>query len=105
MGGDQMIGKRWIVAVAGAFLLVASLAPRAYCGGLNGRNDICPVLLINIDGVHVVDYLSCKSGGYCPNLFGAGDQGGQLLGHLGLEVVGFLSWPDVNSDRRNAAHD
>jgi hypothetical protein len=60
-------------------LLVASLAPRAYCGGLNGRNDIRHVLLISIDGMHVLDYLNCKSGGYCPNLSALGTRGVNYL--------------------------
>jgi hypothetical protein len=79
MGGDQMIGKRWIGAVAGAFLLLASLAPRAHCGGLNGRNHIRHVLLISIDGMHVLDYLNCKAGGYCTNLATLGTTGVNYL--------------------------
>jgi hypothetical protein len=81
MGGDQMIGKRRIGAVAGAFLLVASLAPRAYCGGFIGRNGIRHVLLISIDGMHALDYLNCKAGGspYCPNLTALGTTGVNYL--------------------------
>jgi hypothetical protein len=74
MGGDQMIGKRWIGAVAGAFLLVASLAPRAYCG-FNGRSGIRHVLLLSIDGFHAVDYLNCVKAGTCPTLAALGKTG------------------------------
>jgi hypothetical protein len=74
MGGDQMIGKRWIGAVAGAFLLVASPAPRAY-SGINNRNGIRHVLLLSIDGFHAVDYLNCVKAGTCPTLAALGKTG------------------------------
>jgi hypothetical protein len=99
-----MIGKRLTGAVAGALLLVASLAPRAYSGVI-GSNGIRHVLLISIDGMHVLDYLNCKTGSYCPNLTALGTTGVQLSGHFGLEALGFLSRPDVDNDGRNAAHD
>ena len=73
-----MIGKRRIGALAGAFLLVASLAPRAYCGVPN-KNGIRHVLLISIDGMHVLDYLNCKVGGYCPTLTALGKTGVNYL--------------------------
>ena len=63
-----MIGKRRIGALAGAFLLAASLAPRAYCG-ITNKNGIRHVLLISIDGFHVLDFLNCVAGSsYCPHL-------------------------------------
>src|SRR5216683_3181179 len=74
MGGDQMIGKRRIGALAGAFLLAASLAPRAYCG-ITNKNGIRHVLLISIDGFHALDYLNCVAGGYCQNLQALGTMG------------------------------
>jgi hypothetical protein len=73
-----MTGKRWIGAVAGAFLLAASLAPRAYCG-ITNKNGIRHVLLISIDGFHALDYLNCVAGFYCPNL--------QKLGTTGVNYL------------------
>src|SRR5260370_41436095 len=74
MGGDQMIGKRRIGALAGVFLLAASLAPRTYCG-ITNKNGIRHVLLISIDGIHALDYLNCVAGGYCQNLQALGTTG------------------------------
>ena len=73
-----MIGKRRIGALAGAFLLAASLAPRAYCG-ITNKNGIRHVLLISIDGFHALDYLNCVAGGYCQNLQALGTTGVNYL--------------------------
>jgi predicted AlkP superfamily pyrophosphatase or phosphodiesterase len=75
-----MIGKRRIGAVAGALLLAAaSMAPRAYCGGIPNKNGIRHVLLISIDGMHVLDFPNCKAGSYCPNLKALGTTGVNYL--------------------------
>src|SRR5690242_21784508 len=42
---------------------------------LNERNGVRRVLLISIDGMHALDYLNCRSGGYCPNLTALGRTG------------------------------
>jgi len=42
---------------------------------LNERNGVRRVLLISIDGMHALDYLNCRSGGYCPNLTALGKTG------------------------------
>jgi len=74
-----MFGKRWIGALAGAFLLAASLAPRAHCGGIPNNNGLFHVLLISIDGMHVLDYLNCVAGNYCPHLKDLGTTGVNYL--------------------------
>jgi hypothetical protein len=79
---DMLVNKWKGMAVAGAFLVataaapILSAAPRhgGFPGG--GNHQIRHVLLISVDGMHVVDFLNCSTGisgvgggaPYCPNL-------------------------------------
>jgi hypothetical protein len=81
-----MIRMKSAAALATAFLLTTSLSPVAWgqdhdhFGDRNGHN-IRHVLLISIDGMHVLDYLNCSRGvsganngqPYCPNLAELGE--------------------------------
>jgi hypothetical protein len=72
--------KKYLLSLASAFLLSSTLVPAALAQGrgqqLNDRNEIRHVLLVSVDGMHVVDYLNCSQGAsgvnggqpYCPNL-------------------------------------
>lgn len=57
----------------GAFLLMATSLP-AYA-----FFPIQHVLLISVDGMHAIDYLNCKKGGYCPALTALGTNGVNYL--------------------------
>lgn len=63
-----MLIQRNVAAIAFSLLLFAT--PRAYPEHINDRNGIRHVLLISIDGMHVLEYLNCANGGSCPNLAG-----------------------------------
>jgi hypothetical protein len=81
-----MIRMKSAAALATAFLLTTFLSPVAWgqdhdhFGDRNGHN-IRHVLLISIDGMHVLDYLNCSRGvsganngqPYCPNLAELGE--------------------------------
>jgi len=81
-----MIRIKSAAALATAFLLTTFLSPVAWgqdhdhFGDRNGHN-IRHVLLISIDGMHVLDYLNCSRGvsganngqPYCPNLAELGE--------------------------------
>jgi len=66
------------LSVLACVLVAAWSVPLAHAG-LNNRNGIRQVLLISIDGFHALDYLNCKSGGYCRNLAALGDTGVNYL--------------------------
>ena len=81
-----MIKKRFIPVAASAFLAVAAFAPKISAQGhhhFNERHGIRRVLLVSIDGMHVVDFLNCSQGvsgvnggqPYCPNLAALGETG------------------------------
>ena len=74
-----MLRKRTLGVVAGALLLAVSSAPQAYAKHINDRNHIRHVLLISIDGFHVIDYTNCVKGSYCPNLAALGTKGFNYL--------------------------
>ncbi len=74
-----MINRRAAIGIAGAFVLALTAAPAVFAQGPFGnRNDhtIKHVLLVSVDGMHVLDYLNCSKGigtinggePYCPNL-------------------------------------
>jgi hypothetical protein len=72
------------------FTAAAALAPSAFAQGQghdNSRNGIRRVLLVSIDGMHVVDFTNCAQGistinggePYCPNLAALGTTGVNYL--------------------------
>jgi len=62
-------------AVIGALLLTTLSIQQSFADS----DDIHHVLLISIDGFHVLDYLNCVKGGYCPNLAALGTTGVNYL--------------------------
>ena len=62
-------------AVIGALLLATVSIQQSFADS----DDIHHVLLISIDGIHVLDYLNCVRGGYCPNLAALGTTGVNYL--------------------------
>ena len=70
-----MFNKRNFVAAV-AFAIPALVAQNGgHPARLNTRSGIRSVLLISIDGMHALDYLNCKTGGYCPTLTTLGKTG------------------------------
>jgi type I phosphodiesterase/nucleotide pyrophosphatase len=78
--------KRFALVVAIAFLAVAPPSLKVLAQGhghFNERHGIRRVLLVSIDGMHVVDFLNCSRGvtgvnggePYCPNLAALGETG------------------------------
>ena len=65
--------SNFVAAIAFAIPLLA--AQDGHPEQLNERNGIRRVLLISIDGMHALDYLNCRTGGYCPNLTALGKTG------------------------------
>jgi hypothetical protein len=65
-----------IIRSLSAICLAMAIGQPAYPQGLNpGRNGISRVLLISIDGMHVVDYENCAATNGCPNLAALGTTG------------------------------
>jgi hypothetical protein len=62
-------------AVIGALLLATLSIQQSFADS----DDVHHVLLISIDGFHVLDYLNCVKGGYCPNLAALGTTGVNYL--------------------------
>jgi hypothetical protein len=92
LGGFLMIRKKIVGAVGSVALWAGSLAPVAAAQGANGFDEhggrgIEHVLLVSIDGMHVVDYLNCSKGvsgvnggsPYCPNMAELGETGVNYL--------------------------
>jgi hypothetical protein len=79
----------WRTKVIGAGLLAVSAGVPAHAaaGGGIGSNGIKQVLLISIDGMHVVDFINCAQGvdgvnggvPYCPNLAALAETGVNYL--------------------------
>ena len=65
--------SNFVAAIAFAIPLLAAQDGRPE--QLNDRNGIRRVLLVSIDGMHALDYLNCRNGGYCPNLTALGKTG------------------------------
>jgi hypothetical protein len=63
----------------GAAIGALLLATLSFQQSFADSDDIHHVLLISIDGFHVLDYLNCVKGGYCPNLAGLGTTGVNYL--------------------------
>ena len=74
-----MINRKAAIGIAGAFVLALTAAPAVFAQGRFGDRDdhtIKHVLLVSVDGMHVLDYLNCSKGistinggePYCPNL-------------------------------------
>jgi type I phosphodiesterase/nucleotide pyrophosphatase len=75
-----MISRKAVIASASAAFLAVALVPAVFAQGLGGfkggDKDIRHVLLVSVDGMHVLDYLNCSRGigtinagePYCPNL-------------------------------------
>lgn len=79
-----MITKKSVFVFAAILLLTVTIAPAALAQGLdpsNSQQGIRHVLLVSIDGMHVVDYLNCSRGvsevnggmPYCPHLAELGE--------------------------------
>jgi hypothetical protein len=64
--------RNFVAAIACAIPLLAGQEGHQ---DLNERNGIRRVLLISIDGMHALDYLNCRAGGYCPTLTALGKTG------------------------------
>ena len=71
----RTLPTKWIVRAAAGFILLASLTAYQTYAGPDQKNSwggdgqkIRHVLLISIDGMHAVDFINCKNGGYCPAL-------------------------------------
>jgi Type I phosphodiesterase / nucleotide pyrophosphatase len=62
-----------------ALAIVSSSAPNVFAAPISLPGGISHVLLISVDGMHALDYLSCASGGYCPNLAALGNNGVNYL--------------------------
>src|SRR5580700_7928738 len=62
-------------AVIGALLLATLSIQQSFADS----DDVHHVLLISIDGFHVLDYLNCVKGGYCPHLAALGTTGVNYL--------------------------
>jgi hypothetical protein len=63
----------------GAAIGALLLATLSFQQSFADSDDIHHVLLISIDGFHVLDYLNCVKGGYCPNLAALGTTGVNYL--------------------------
>lgn len=70
------LGRLRVCAPLLALALLSPVLARAQNSGRNQRNHIRRVLLVSIDGMHVVDFVNCSQGvasvnsgrPYCPNL-------------------------------------
>ena len=61
-----MSKESYVTAAVLSLIAVASAPVHAH--GINDRDGIRHVLLISVDGMHVLDYENCVAGGYCPSL-------------------------------------
>lgn len=70
-----MTSRKAVIAFASGILLAAFFVPAVFAQGLKGGGDnkIRHVLLVSVDGMHVLDYINCVRGGYCPNLAALGE--------------------------------
>jgi hypothetical protein len=80
-----MMSRKAAIGFAGAFVLALATAPAVFAQGRFGDRDdhttIKHVLLVSVDGMHVLDYLNCSNGisgvngglPYCPNLAELGE--------------------------------
>src|ERR1700704_6480958 len=69
----QMRKNRPLTAFAFAFVVL--VAAHVYAEPNHETTDIDRVLLISIDGMHVLDYQNCVKDGYCPTLTTLGKTG------------------------------
>ena len=69
-----MMSRKVIVTFASAMLLAMAFVPAVSAQDHRDR-DIRHVLLVSIDGMHVLDFINCSKGGYCPNLAALGKTG------------------------------
>ena len=69
-----MISRKAVTVFASAtMLLAAAFVPAVSAQNhLNNRNGVRHVVLVSVDGMHVLDYINCVNGGYCPNLAALG---------------------------------
>jgi hypothetical protein len=63
------------MAFASAALFAMAFVPAASAqrDRFKGGDEIRHVLLVSVDGMHVLDYINCVKGGYCPNLAALGE--------------------------------
>jgi Type I phosphodiesterase / nucleotide pyrophosphatase len=71
--------KKWRLGAGIGALVLGTLVTLSIQRSLADSENIQHVLLISIDGFHVLDYLNCVKGGYCPNLATLGKTGVNYL--------------------------
>ena len=88
-------------AVIGALLLATLSIQQSFADS----DDVHHVLLISIDGFHVLDYLNCVKGGYCPHLAALGTTGVNYLATSTSTPSDSFPGLMAADDRWIAAHD
>ena len=93
-----MISRKAVTVFASAtMLLAAAFVPAVSAQNhLNNRNGVRHVVLVSVDGMHVLDYINCVNGGYCPNLAALGQH---AINYLDIDIEAFGLFSGFDGDR------